>query len=325
MGEIEYSVSSYVIDGDKNWNMLATRLPESICNLIAKLKPPIVRSSDIPNWNMSTDGNFSINPAYKFLSSNDNDNTNVSPLFDQVWHWRGPTRIRAVLWKLAHGSLLTNAFITEDNWAKLFSLGLYGWLEWNITTKHIGASNTDWPTSFGVSVWSLWKDHNKLVFSRETELATHLTLKIIDTAYQIEKEIKSPLASRSVNLCRKYMHWSKPPPEFFKINTDGWYVHGQAACGGIIRNHNENFVKGFMCMLGSRNALFAELKGILIGLQIMREMQLTNVILETDSIHVINRSRIVIPQFFISNLSGSIIRINRIHREANTCADARCY
>jgi mannosylglycoprotein endo-beta-mannosidase len=109
MGEIEYSVSSYVIDGDWNWNMLASRVPESICNLISKLKAPTVGNSDIPNWDMSTDGNFSINSAYKFLSNNDNDITNVSPLFDQVWHWQGPNRIRAILWKLAHGSLMTNA------------------------------------------------------------------------------------------------------------------------------------------------------------------------------------------------------------------------
>jgi hypothetical protein len=109
MGEIEYSVSSYVIDGDWNWNMLASRVPESICNLISKLKAPTAGNSDIPNWDMSTDGNFSINSAYKFLSNNDNDTTNVSPLFDQVWHWQGPNRIRTILWKLAHGSLMTNA------------------------------------------------------------------------------------------------------------------------------------------------------------------------------------------------------------------------
>jgi ribonuclease HI len=129
------------------------------------------------------------------------------------------------------------------------------------------------------------------------------------------------------------MHWSKPPPGFFKVNTDGSYVHGQAACGGIIRNHNGNFVKGFMCKLGSGNALFAELKGILFTLHIIREMQLTNVILETDSIHALNMIQNRYTSIFhlqpllqeiihLINRSGSTIRINHIHREANTCADA---
>jgi ribonuclease HI len=129
------------------------------------------------------------------------------------------------------------------------------------------------------------------------------------------------------------MHWSKPPPGFFKVNTDRSYVHGQAACGGIIRNHNGNFVKGFMCNLGSGNALFAELKGILFALHIIRDMQLTNVILETDSIHALNMIQNRYTSIFhlqpllqevihLINRSGSTIRINHIHREANTCADA---
>jgi hypothetical protein len=38
-----------------------------------------------------------------------------------------------------------------------------------------------------------------------------------------------------------------------------------------------------MCKCGSGNVLFAELKEILFDLQIIREMQLTNVILEQIS------------------------------------------
>jgi hypothetical protein len=76
----------------------------------------------------------------------------------------------------------------------------------------------------------------------------HLTSKIIDNTFQIEKEMKFPLASRSENSCRKYMYWLNPPLKFLKINTDGSYVHGQAACVGIMRNHNGNFVKGMLSL-----------------------------------------------------------------------------
>jgi hypothetical protein len=54
--------------------------------LVAKLKALIGENSDIPNWNMSTDGNFSIHLGCKFFSNNDNDSTNVCPWFDKVWH-----------------------------------------------------------------------------------------------------------------------------------------------------------------------------------------------------------------------------------------------
>jgi hypothetical protein len=62
-------------------------------------------------------------------------------------------------------------------------------------------------------------------------------------------------------------------------------------------------------------------------------MQLTNVILETDSIHALNMIQNRYTSIFhlqpllqeiihLINRSGSTIRINHIHREANTCADA---
>jgi hypothetical protein len=218
--------------------------------LIAKLKVPTNGKNDMPNWDLSNDGNFSLKTAYNIISGSNNDTTNIHSLFDQVWQWKGPTRVRTILWKLAHGSLLTNAvrahrqmtnddlcprcqsqpetimhmlrdcedvqqywnqFITEDYWAKFFSLGLHAWLEWNITTKNIGASSTDWPIFFGVSVWALWKDRNKLVFSRETELGNHLTSKVVNMAYQIEKEINCPLASRDENIAKRNTLWIKPP------------------------------------------------------------------------------------------------------------------
>lgn len=34
--------------------------------------------------------------------------SNDDPLFKKVWDWKGPIRLRAFLWKLIHGKLLTN-------------------------------------------------------------------------------------------------------------------------------------------------------------------------------------------------------------------------
>jgi hypothetical protein len=107
--EIEYSVSNYVINENWNWDLITNRLPDSICSLIAKLKVPTNGKNDMPNWDLSNDGNFSLKTAYNIISGLNNDTTNIHSLFDQVWQWKGPTRVRTILWKLAHGSLLTNA------------------------------------------------------------------------------------------------------------------------------------------------------------------------------------------------------------------------
>lgn len=31
-----------------------------------------------------------------------------NPIFKKVWKWSGPARMRAIIWKIAHGKLLTN-------------------------------------------------------------------------------------------------------------------------------------------------------------------------------------------------------------------------
>ena len=40
--------------------------------------------------------------TFWYGGSNDNDSTNVCPLFNQVLHWQGPNQICTVIWKLAH-------------------------------------------------------------------------------------------------------------------------------------------------------------------------------------------------------------------------------
>jgi hypothetical protein len=121
------------------------------------------------------------------------------------------------------------------------------------------------------------------------------------------------------------MHWWKPPLDFIKVNTEKSYVYGQAAYGDIIRNHNVNFLKGFMCKFGLGNALFSELKGIFFVFKIIIKMQFIYVILEIDFIPVIyfhfHFQRLLQEVIHLINLLGSTIHINHIHRETNTWID----
>ncbi|GAU26533.1 hypothetical protein TSUD_361660 [Trifolium subterraneum] len=155
-------------------------------------------------------------------------------------------------------------------------------------------------------------------------------------AYQIEKEIKCPLASRDENISKRNIHWRRPPVGFVTINTDGSYKNGYSACGGLIRYHCGHFVKGFLRNLGTGNALLAELCGILFGCQMARDMRLTHVILETDSTHVVNMINNRFTSIFylqpllhevisLIHLPGWTIHVNHIHREANSCFDALAF
>lgn len=102
-----FSVSAYGSEEGWNWDSLQSLLPNHICQKIASLKPPSGNLEDFPIWNHSSDGFFSIKSGYQHLYQ---DISTGSPNFpyEKVWKWQGPSRIQALLWKLAHGRLMTN-------------------------------------------------------------------------------------------------------------------------------------------------------------------------------------------------------------------------
>lgn len=57
-----------------------------------------------------------------------------------------------------------------------------------------------------------------------------------------------------------------------KLNSDGSYQGGLAACGGLIRNDKGQFISGFHCNLGSASSVQAELWSLLLGLHLARSM-----------------------------------------------------
>jgi hypothetical protein len=52
--------SNYVINVDWNWDLIPNRLSDYIYNLIDKLKGQTNGNSEIPNWDLSTNENFSL-------------------------------------------------------------------------------------------------------------------------------------------------------------------------------------------------------------------------------------------------------------------------
>ncbi|GKB73987.1 polynucleotidyl transferase, ribonuclease H-like superfamily protein 1 [Tanacetum coccineum] len=94
--------------------------------------------------------------------------------------------------------------------------------------------------------------------------------------------------------------WRPPPEGRLKLNTDGTchpdednnntYVdwdgdsvkRGPAGYGGILRDHNGEWVRGFIGYIGVTDSQTAELHGIHKGLVLLDKHGLTGAILETD-------------------------------------------
>lgn len=71
------------------------------------MKPPNDdNEEDTLTWTGSSDGNFTMAATYRSLS---NYQTQApEPIFEKIWRWDGPERVRIFLWKAGRGALLTN-------------------------------------------------------------------------------------------------------------------------------------------------------------------------------------------------------------------------
>ncbi|KAL6502592.1 hypothetical protein OROHE_024245 [Orobanche hederae] len=101
-------------------------------------------------------------------------------------------------------------------------------------------------------------------------------------------------SSMSINTVPKQeklvISWEKPEIGWVKVNTDG-SVKGaadhslaEATAGGLIRNSNGQWIKGFRCNIGYGNTpVLAELTGVMKGLELAWNIGRRKIIVETDN------------------------------------------
>lgn len=81
---------------------------------------------------------------------------------------------------------------------------------------------------------------------------------------------------------------------WFKLNTDGschagMDGYGDIAAGGILRNDQGMWLKGFACfIIGCGNSLLAKLWAILLGINLAREANFDPIIVESDCLIVVS-------------------------------------
>lgn len=144
-----------------------------------------------------------------------------------------------------------------DHWSKFFSIGLDQWLEWNLPQKDIGLTHWNRSLLFGVACWALYRDMNSQVFSQYSDIWGNLWPYVCNQVYVISNNLSKPQNSRSNFTKPAQSTWEKPVQGWFKLNVDGAFGsrQGNIACGGLIRDSNGAFVKGFYSKVTSSNAL----------------------------------------------------------------------
>ncbi|KAF7806109.1 ribonuclease H [Senna tora] len=177
-------------------------------------------------------------------------------------------------------------FLNPQRWNAFFSLDLCEWIEWN-RRVHVGNDiSENWQTTFGVAVWHIWKNRNLIVFENHIPNMHDLFFQIL---YMVKdtllcKETMGNMISKSSKAFRM-IGWKPPDREKVKCNVDGSVFESTntAGCGGVVRDASGNFIFSFGHRLGSCDIIWAELNGILDGLELLWCKGFRSVTLECDS------------------------------------------
>ncbi|OIT06580.1 putative ribonuclease h protein [Nicotiana attenuata] len=127
------------------------------------------------------------------------------------------------------------------------------------------------------------------------------------------------------------LKWAPPNPHCYKLNSDGAScpTTGLAGYGGVIRDSNGNWIVGYSGSTVHTTSLHMELMGLLQGLRLAQERNLTPLEVFVDAkevIHVLNVGNLLYSH--ILNDCRSVLHqladppVTHTYREQNQVVDA---
>ncbi|CAN1215673.1 Putative ribonuclease H protein At1g65750 [Linum perenne] len=318
--ELNNSVSDWVDDTGKwDWQRLNGCLPPLIVGQVTGMDSPHPTDGDDEMiWGPDPKGRFSIKSAYEILAT-----TRGPPqqnTWKHIWRWQGPSRIKHFLWLAAHNRLLSNeerlrrhmtdrddchrcpsvsetslhilrdcnlaksvwtSLLPPDHVANFFVGDIHDWI-----VRGIQLFNDN--LLFGVTTWILWKARNEDIFDNKRVTSDQLRLRVLHWIAGVRETMRaeSHVLSEVVTRRREtLLRWIPDPDQWVTVNCDCSVIqpHGLAACGGIIRNSHGRRLAVFAANLGVCTIMRAELRAVVLGLELAWEMGMRKIQLQIDS------------------------------------------
>ncbi|KAF7836148.1 ribonuclease H [Senna tora] len=347
---------------------LCRTLPSNLVNKVVEIIPPDPNlGPDHVRWEDGKDGVFSISSEYyKIMGIHKKES---SLFWTTLWKCKIQERSKLTLWRLMHDQLpsrsrlgswssinplclwcqcsretnmhalrdcpkianVWKAFINPKDRALFFSLPGKEWVSWNLKKKQT-FYNIPWPYLFS-SICSLcwnWRNTKQKDLEFEFPLEAHRII-----LYQAKTRAHAWIgdAAQPATRIGDSPGWIKLEGDWVKLNVDGAVSQetGFAGCGGVLRNCNGCWVKGFMCNLGKTSVICAELWGIFLGLKLAKDLGARKVIMECDSLKAVqliqprpgedfNQLPMVGNIRKLLNLGWEAI-LTHVPRTCNNCAD----
>lgn len=292
--------------------------------------------------------------------------------FGWIWKTHSHVRKKFFLWKLLHNGLPVNDVIVPkgigfsdlcplcgcgketlqhllfdcemaclvwkeiSNHTTLTAHGDFlGWVKINSSSKVLNSLNIEHGTLVIYTLWNLWCYRNQKVF-----LYAPFNFKaVVDAAINNASEWHFLAGACNIVRVSKQInvHWNPPDPNWFKLNIDGSCSNcldgvGYIAAGGIIRDYNGSWVKGFASFLGKGTSLLAEIWAVYLGLMVAKSLGCINLVVESDSSIVVDllckdvdytsHHYSALLELCRSDLTSfPQFKVNHVFREGNRVAD----
>ncbi|CAN1141919.1 Putative ribonuclease H protein At1g65750 [Linum perenne] len=182
--------------------------------------------------------------------------------------------------------------------------------------------------------WYLWKARNELVFNQAVENPQSIVAK----AGAWTATVKAALGDSNGRVAipirnRTNVSWEPGLAQWHVLNTDGSVLPqlGSAAAGGVLRDESGRGLAAFSANLGRCSITRAELRGIMIGLDVAWEVGIRKVAVQVDSkaaISLINEPGVPCQQHAAEVVAilkllqpDWEVTIAHIYREGNKAAD----
>jgi len=136
-----------------------------------------------------------------------------------------------------------------------------------------------------MGIWLLWLQRNAFIFKTsvvEPNLVGSCVKKGAEF-FAIGLGIKSAPCRAIVQVA-----WKRPPVGWTTLNTNGSAVSnpGKASCGGLLRNSEGIWLKGFARGVGCTTSCVAELWALRDGLNLASSLGIKNLIVQLDALAI---------------------------------------
>ncbi|WMV30199.1 hypothetical protein MTR67_023584 [Solanum verrucosum] len=350
------TIAHFLVNGEWNERKLRQQVPPLLIPHILSTKFQYQQGDkDTAVWNPNDSGNFSCASAWKICRRRKSNAVSNS----QIWHKNIPFKMSFLVWRALRYKLPTNEKLAtfgvepvrcycciQKGWDEvdhIFNQGPFAthiWtsflspmgvtfqqsslsnhiLRWNDIQGKNEAHKTLIETLPIVVCWNLWKNRCSAKYGGKNPAAEES--KVLDLIASCKHDVKVTSVI-----------WKTPPPNSYKLNTDGSALQnpGKIGGGGILRDEQGKITYAFALPLGEGTNNQAEIQAANYGLKWCIQHGYKKIILEVDS-ELLTRWILQTStppwriQKFVQELQNlvsqcEVFQCNHIYREANSTAD----